>query len=224
MLFHMSSAPPSEGATCSVWPFEKPWGLHVCPTPCPQRPPPFMGATCSSWPCRKPWGRLRLLHDRGAPSGATCSAWPLRSHADTASSMSSCLLPREGSSSLCARALGTHPQFSQPTLGAIGSPQTSGRGTRERKPLGGTTAVRPRRTGARTNPLGVHQTSRPPERGWKWSSCPHFTELAQPMHVHDESADHITPLSSRCKEALSASNSDTTSSEGPGDASSTGGS
>ena len=30
--YHMSSAPPSEGATCSPWPFEKPWGLHVCPT------------------------------------------------------------------------------------------------------------------------------------------------------------------------------------------------
>ena len=55
MPYHMSSAPPSEGATCSPWPFEQPWGLHVCPTQCPRRPH-CSGATCSSWPFGKPWG------------------------------------------------------------------------------------------------------------------------------------------------------------------------
>ena len=39
MLFHMSSAPPTRGATCSPWPFEKPWGLPVCSSTCPPRPP-----------------------------------------------------------------------------------------------------------------------------------------------------------------------------------------
>ena len=61
MPYHMSSAPPSEGATCSPWPFEKPWGLHVCPTPCPRRPH-CSGATCSSWPFGKPWGLSFFTH------------------------------------------------------------------------------------------------------------------------------------------------------------------
>ena len=46
---------PLQGATCSPWPFEKPWGLLVCSSTCPPRPP-TRGATCSPWPFGKPWG------------------------------------------------------------------------------------------------------------------------------------------------------------------------
>ena len=57
--------------------------------------------------------------------------------------------------------------------------------------------------------------------GWKWSSCPHITELLQPIHFQDDSSEHMTPMCSRCRDALSASDSSASSSEGPGTLSST---
>ena len=109
------------------------------------------------------------------------------------------------------------------TAVCLGSLVDYGRSSGRKQPLGGTTPLRACYTSSRSNTRQMPRSNRSHKIRWKWSSCPHFAELHQPIHVHDESNDHMTPMWSRCKDALSASDSDTSSSEGPGALSATGG-
>ena len=292
MPYHMSSAPPSEGATCSPWPFEKPWGLHVCPTPCPRRPH-CSGATCSSWPFGKPWGLSFFTHVLSASCLARADPHTTARALGSSPSCSphSSQGPRESSSdehfqgrhacSLTPGAASSRPTRACPCLPSVRAPRHCGamppfsrsfgrplalwasRGTPGRPPRSvekitslrcevhllraafaaapflasaAVSAVPPPPEG---NPSGVTlpyvratrahapihvkcpiQDGRT-KCGWKWSSCPHITELLQPIHVQDDSSDHMTPMCSRCRDALSASDSSASSSEGPGTLSST---
>jgi len=41
--------------------------------------------------------------------------------------------------------------------------------------------------------------------GWRWGQAQHVEQLAQPIFFHDEAADHMAPMCSRCRDALTAS-------------------
>ena len=128
---------PLQGATCSPWPFEKPWGLPVCSSTCPPRPP---------------------TGGRHVPHGH------LESHGDYTFALPHVLF-------VVGRFVYWLANLQTPTPSSI--------------------------------TLIGH------------------TKLLQPTHFHDDSSEHMTPMCSRCRDALSATDSSTSSSEGPGTLSST---